>query len=92
MKRAKKQPIRTCLGCGGTFEKRALVRIVRTPEGDVKVDPTGKLPGRGAYVCDSRDCLEKAVKAKKLQRSLEREVSPEVIEQLRASLEVQGGP
>ncbi len=104
MKKAKKQPIRTCLGCGGTFEKKSLVRIVRTPEGEVKADFTGKLPGRGAYLCNSRACLEKAIKLKKLQSALQWkvqpeaeapprvEISPEVIEQLRASLEVQGGP
>ena len=92
MNKLKKQPIRTCLGCGGTFEKKSLVRIVRTPEGQVLIDPTGKKSGRGAYVCRDLACLEKAIKGRKLQRSLEKEIAPEVYEQLWGAMEVQGGP
>jgi len=83
----RKQPLRTCLGCGGVFPKKQLVRVVRTPEGVVLIDRTGKAPGRGAYVCATVECLEKAVKAKRLPRALETEVSQEIIDQLRASLE-----
>lgn len=92
MKSPKKVPIRTCLGCNGEFEKKALARIVRTPEGEVRVDPTGKLPGRGAYVCYRLSCLEKALKAKRLQRALEREIPAEIVEELGKRLEVQVGP
>jgi len=92
LNKIKKQPTRTCLGCGGAFDKKSLVRIVRTPEGEVLVDPTGKRSGRGAYVCRDKACLEKAIKGKRLQRSLEKEIGPEIYEQLRESMEVQGGP
>jgi predicted RNA-binding protein YlxR (DUF448 family) len=63
--------------------KRELVRIVRTPEGEVLVDPTGKKSGRGAYVCPDEGCLEKAVKARRLEKALGREISPEVLEAVR---------
>ena len=53
----KQQPKRMCIACRGLFDKRDLMRIVRTPEGDLLLDKTGKLPGRGAYVCDTVDCL-----------------------------------
>jgi predicted RNA-binding protein YlxR (DUF448 family) len=88
MKAIKKPPMRTCLGCGSVISKRELLRVVRTPEGAVQLDKSGKLPGRGAYICPKIECLEKAVKAKKLSRSLEIEVSSEVIEQLKKALEV----
>ncbi|MCD8107723.1 MAG: YlxR family protein [Oscillospiraceae bacterium] len=82
MQKVKKKPIRTCLGCGEPREKKSLVRIVRTPEGEILVDPTGKKSGRGAYICPKRECLEKAKKAKRLERSLECEIPPEIYERL----------
>lgn len=91
MIKARKQPMRTCLGCGGVFPKKELLRVVRTPGGQVLIDKSGKLAGRGAYICNSTECLDKAVKAKRLGRSLETEVGPDVIEQLRGSLEVRIG-
>ncbi|HEX9018672.1 MAG TPA: YlxR family protein [Anaerolineaceae bacterium] len=60
-KRVKHVPQRTCVGCRQILAKRALVRVVRTPEG-LRVDPTGKLPGRGAYLHDTRDCWERGLK------------------------------
>jgi len=83
----RKVPMRMCLGCRERKEKRALVRVVRSPEGEVNVDLTGKKPGRGAYVCSNQDCLGKAVKSKALERSLSISISPEIHEQL--SKEVQ---
>ena len=58
--KAKKVPVRMCAGCGGRFDKRDLVRVVRTPQGDVQLDLTGKMAGRGAYVCHDPACLQKA--------------------------------
>lgn len=80
---AKRVPQRQCIGCGETRAKKELVRIVRTPLGTVEVDPTGKKAGRGAYICPQRECLEKAVKAKRLEKSLEVSVPPDVVELLR---------
>lgn len=66
----KHTPIRTCVACRTSAPKRGLMRVVRTPEGAVVVDPTGKKAGRGAYVCRSVSCVQAALKAKKLERSL----------------------
>ena len=66
----KKLPIRKCTGCGERFLKNSLVRIVKTPSGDIVLDKTGKISGRGAYICKSVKCLRKAVKASRLDRSL----------------------
>lgn len=76
-----------CLGCRVRKEKRDLVRVVRSPEGEVNIDLTGKRPGRGAYVCSNQDCLDKAVKSRALERSLSISISLEIHEQL--SKEVQ---
>lgn len=78
----RKIPERRCTGCGGTFPKRDLVRVVRSPEGDVSLDFTGKKSGRGAYVCPKLDCLKKARKAGRISKSLECAVTPEVYEAL----------
>ena len=79
-------PQRTCVACREVNEKRSLVRIVRTPEG-VAVDPTGRMPGRGAYLHDSRECWEKAQKKGILARGLKTEISPEDMEVLQAYME-----
>ena len=79
-------PQRTCVACREVNEKRSLVRIVRTPEG-VAVDPTGRIPGRGAYLHDSRECWEKALKKGILARGLKTEISPEDMEVLQAYME-----
>ncbi len=76
---------RTCIGCGAQQQKTSLLRIVRTPEGPV-FDPTGRANGRGAYVCDIA-CLERARKAKKLQRALKSDVSNEDYERLVRSMD-----
>ncbi|MDD2200869.1 MAG: YlxR family protein [Firmicutes bacterium] len=79
MAKVKKVPQRTCVGCGKVADKRDLIRVVRTPEGEVLVDPSGKRSGRGAYVCPNRDCLSKAARGGRLFRALETEASNEVI-------------
>ncbi|MCD7785385.1 MAG: YlxR family protein [Oscillospiraceae bacterium] len=97
MVKQRKKPIRTCLGCGEPKEKKSLVRIVRTPEGEILVDPTGKKSGRGAYICPKSECLEKARKRRSLERSLEYEIPAEIYERLShdisevESLTVEGG-
>ena len=80
--RQKKIPVRRCVGCNAQKEKRALVRIVRSPEGEISVDLTGKKSGRGAYLCASAACLAKARKAKRLERALETPIPPEVYARL----------
>lgn len=67
----RKLPIRRCTGCGERFPKNTLVRVLRTPEGDIVLDLTGKRSGRGAYICKNSQCLKKARKAKRLESSLE---------------------
>ncbi|MDD2420755.1 MAG: YlxR family protein [Heliobacteriaceae bacterium] len=82
MVRPKKIPQRMCVGCGEMKEKRALIRVVRTPDGQVVLDTTGKKSGRGAYLCPNHQCLNKAVKAKRLEKALRHPVAPEIIETL----------
>lgn len=73
---------RTCMGCRQGFDKRELNRIVRTPEGDVKLDETGRMNGRGAYICQSADCLKKVLKTRALDRALKITLSEEVKNEL----------
>ena len=82
----KKVPQRTCMGCQAKKDKRELVRIVRSPEGEISVDPTGKKPGRGAYICPDLECLNKVVKSKRLERSLETAISAELYKKLKEQL------
>ena len=84
---AKKIPMRQCLGCREMKPKPELLRVVRSPEGDVSLDPRGKKPGRGAYVCRSADCLRRAVKSRALSRALEAQIPDEVMERLAETLE-----
>jgi len=80
--KAKHIPQRTCVGCRTTSAKRAFVRVVRTPEGTVEVDPSGKRNGRGAYLCADRACWEEALKKDRLARALRATVSPDEREEL----------
>ena len=82
----KKIPIRQCVACREHREKTLLARIVRTPEGTVQYDGRGKVSGRGAYICRSRACLEKAVKSKALSRALETEITQEIYDLLDAQM------
>ena len=88
--RVKKQPIRRCTGCGESKPKRELVRVVRSPEGEISIDQTGKKNGRGAYICPNPECLKKAKKAKRLDRSFEMQVPDEIYEQLEKELSTDG--
>ncbi len=83
----KKIPMRQCLGCREMKPKRELLRVVRSPEGEVAFDARGKLPGRGAYVCPNPDCFKKAVKTRALDRALEVKIPDEVMERLAGQLE-----
>lgn len=78
----KKIPQRKCVGCNEMKDKKALLRIVRSPEGEISLDMTGKKNGRGAYVCPDSECITKAVKEKRLERALEKPISQEVYQQL----------
>ena len=82
----KKIPVRTCLGCGEPKEKKSLIRVVRSPEGEISMDLTGKKSGRGAYICPDANCLKKAKKAKRLEKSFECAIPEEVYEKLEAEL------
>lgn len=78
----KKIPLRKCAVCGEHRAKGELVRVVRTPEGEVRIDLTGKLNGRGVYLCRSAACVKKAEKTRRLSSSLSCEVAPDVYEAL----------
>lgn len=84
----KKQPTRRCTGCGEHFPKRELIRVVRTPEGEIVLDLIGKRSGRGAYVCKSVSCLKKARQKQRLAASLECTIPDEVYARLEEELEV----
>ncbi len=79
----KKIPQRTCIGCNTQKNKKDLIRIVKDKDGNISIDRTGKANGRGAYICDSIECLEKAIKSKKLERTFETKISEEIYENLR---------
>ena len=76
--KAKKVPLRKCTGCGEMFDKRTLVRVVKSPDGEISLDLTGKKAGRGAYVCKNPECLKKARKKKALERAFSVQISDEV--------------
>ena len=84
----KKIPMRMCVACRQMRQKKELVRIVRTPEGPVVRDSTGRLNGRGAYLCASLDCLNKAVKTRALERALEARIEPALIDELKEAFSV----
>lgn len=82
----KKIPFRMCVGCQEMKSKKELLRVVRTPEGDIVLDPTGKKAGRGAYMCRSEQCLTKAFKEKRLEKALKHPIGEEVYNALRAGI------
>ena len=84
----KKIPLRQCLGCREMKPKRQLTRIVKSPQGEVSLDSSGKKPGRGAYICPNADCLKRAVKTKALSRVFGLEIHPEIIEQLQVLMQM----
>ena len=79
----KKIPQRTCMGCNETKNKKELIRIVRNSEGKIFIDITGKANGWGAYICNDVQCLEKAIKSKRLEKCFETTIDNEIYESLR---------
>ncbi len=84
----KRIPTRRCTGCGEHFPKNTLIRVLRTPEGEVVLDLVGKRSGRGAYICKSRECLKKARRARRLETSLECSIPDEVYVRMEEELAV----
>ena len=80
--KTRKIPMRMCVGCREMKEKRSLMRVVKSPEGAISFDRIGKAPGRGAYVCKSKECFERAVKQRQLERALETRIDEAVFTQL----------
>ena len=87
--KTRKIPMRMCVGCREMREKRSLLRIVKSAEGEISFDPVGKKPGRGAYICRYRACLERAVKQKQLERALEQRIDEAVYERLMEEIDAQ---
>ena len=76
-------PQRTCMGCNEKKDKSELIRIVKNKQNEISIDRTGKKPGRGAYICDKVECLEKLQKSKRLEKVFELKISDEIYENLR---------
>lgn len=86
----KRVPLRKCTGCGEMKPKKELLRIVRSPEGEISLDPTGRKPGRGAYICPQVACLQQACKAHRLEKAFSAAVPPEVYGRLEKELNGDG--
>ncbi len=86
----KRVPVRMCVGCRESFPKKELLRIVRSPDGEIALDLTGKRSGRGAYICRSTDCLAKARKNRGLERAFGAAVEDEVFGKLALEIEASG--
>lgn len=82
----KKIPQRTCVGCNSQKNKNELIRIVIDKDSNISVDKTGRANGRGAYICNDPDCLEKAIKSKRIERSFETTISEEIYDELRKEI------
>lgn len=85
---AKKIPVRMCTGCAEFKNKKEMVRIVKTSDGNISLDKTGKQNGRGAYICNDTSCLNKAIKHKGLERSLKTRVPSEIISTLEKEMNI----
>ena len=87
----KKIPMRQCTGCREMKSKRDMIRVVRSPQGEISLDFKGKSPGRGAYVCPNQDCLKKAIKSRGIERALDvklpEEIYAELMERMREGYE-----
>lgn len=79
----KSQPQRTCMGCNTKKDKKDLIRIVKNKENEISIDKIGKKAGRGAYICDDVQCLEKLIKSKRLEKVFDMKISEEIYENLR---------
>ena len=82
----KKIPMRKCTGCGEMKPKKELVRVVKSPEGEISLDLTGKKNGRGAYVCKDAACLKKAQKAKRIERAFDCAIPDKIFEKMEQEL------
>lgn len=87
MSNTKKMPQRKCVGCQEMKNKKELIRVIRTAEGEFLLDATGKKNGRGAYLCPSRECFQKAVKSRGLERSFKQAIPKEVYDALEKEME-----
>ena len=87
----KKIPLRQCVGCREMKPKPELIRVVKSPEGEVSLDFKGKKPGRGAYVCPDPECLKKARKSRALERAFSTQIPEEVYEELERQMEAADG-
>lgn len=87
----KKVPIRQCLGCNEHKPKNEMIRVVRSPEGDISLDTRGKKSGRGAYICYSVSCLNKARKSRRIERALECAIPDEVYDTMESELKAEEG-
>ena len=83
----KKIPTRRCTGCGEHFPKNTLIRVLRTPEGEVVLDLTGKKSGRGAYICKNAACFKKARKSRRIETSIECHISEELYNRMEEELD-----
>ena len=86
----KKVPLRQCIGCGEMKTKKEMIRVLKTSEGEISLDATGRKNGRGAYVCPAMECLKKAIKSKGLERSFKMAIPKEVYEALEKEMEQLG--
>lgn len=86
----KKIPMRKCVGCGEMKPKKELVRIVKSPDGDVSLDLTGKKAGRGAYLCQNLGCLKKARKQRSVERAFETQIADEIYQRMEAEMSGDG--
>lgn len=80
--KAKKIPMRQCVGCHGSMAKSELIRVIKTPEGDILIDATGKKNGRGAYICPKTECFNKARKSKAIERAFGISISEEIYNEI----------
>jgi predicted RNA-binding protein YlxR (DUF448 family) len=85
--KVRKIPLRMCTGCMEMKPKKELIRVVKSPEGEVSVDITGKKSGRGAYICKSIECFEKSVKTKRLSRNLDVTIDEKIYNKLKEEIE-----
>ena len=83
----KKIPMRQCLGCREAKPKKELIRVVRSPEGQISLNFKGKASGRGAYICHDPQCLKKAIKSKALERAFSTQIPPEIYDKLNEQME-----
>jgi len=84
--KTRKIPMRKCIGCMESFPKKELCRIVKNKDNEIQLDMTGKLNGRGTYICKKTECLDKAIKTKRLSKSLEAEIPEEIYEAIRSEI------